>query len=117
MISRFATIAAGCFVLLAGPALAADARLDGALKTVAAISADPDKLKTYCEMTTVMDAADSEKDPVKNEASSKQIEDLMTSLGPDMGTVWSLGEDLDPNTADGKTLSDAMDALTAKCSG
>ena len=113
---RLLSSAAGCFLLLTVPALAADPRLDTALKTIASVAADAEKLKTYCQMTAAMDAADSEKDPVKNEASAKQIEDLMASLGPDMATVWSLGEEFDPSTDDGKALSEAMDGLTAKCS-
>jgi hypothetical protein len=115
MNSRFAILTFGA-LLMSGPALAADPRLATAQKTVDAIAGDAGKLKTYCNMIAAMDAADAEKDPAKNDAANKQIEDMMASLGPDMQAVWNLGEELDPATPDGKTLSDAMDGLTGKCS-
>jgi len=106
---------AGCFAMTCSSALAADARLDPALKAIAAIGTDPGKLMTFCEMSATMAAADNEKDQSKNDAADKKVEDLMKSLGPDFTTAWSLGEELDPDKPDGKALGDAMDALDSKC--
>jgi hypothetical protein len=96
--------------LLAAPAIAADAKVDAAIKAFDAVAADPAKLKSYCAMTKAMEeAGDDEK---KSDAASAQY---MKDLGPDFESAWNAGENVDENSADGKALSAAMDKLDEKC--
>jgi hypothetical protein len=107
-------IAAGVFVALAAsPALAASAKIDAAVKTFRAVSADPAKLKIFCEMKKVMDAAGDRDDP----GDDAKIEGFMKQLGSDFQTAWNAGDDVDENSPDGKALNAAIDALAAKCPG
>lgn len=100
--------------LFASPVLAANAAVDSAVKTFAAVASDAGKLKTYCEMSKVMSSADSE-DDTKSEALDKQMDDFMKQLGPDFQTAFEAGADLDPESADGKSYDAAMDQLDDKC--
>ena len=51
----FAACVAIC--LAASPVLAASPKIESAIKTFKAVAADSNKLKTFCAMTKVMDAA------------------------------------------------------------
>ena len=97
--------------LVASPALAASPKIDSAIKVFKAVAADANKLKTYCAMTKVMDAA-ADKDDPKLDA---QIEGYMKQLGPDFTTAWNAAEGLDENSADGKAYNAAVDDLSGKC--
>lgn len=101
--------------LLASPALA-DAKVDAALKAFSAVENDPAKIKVYCEMSKAMNsAAEDEKDEAKAAALDKKLGDYMTQLGSDFQKAWDTGADVDPESADGKKMSDALDKLEAKC--
>jgi len=101
-------IAAGIFVALAAsPSLAASAKVDAAVKTFRAVSADPAKLKIFCEMKKTMEAP----------GDDAKIEGYMKQLGNDFQTAWSAGDDVDETSPDGKALNAAIDALSAKCPG
>jgi hypothetical protein len=39
----------------------------------------------------------------------------MKQLGPEFTTAWNAGEGVDENSADGKKLDAALDALGSKC--
>jgi hypothetical protein len=107
-------IAAGIFVALAAsPSLAASAKVDAAVKTFRAVSADPAKLKIFCEMKKTMEAAGDRDDP----GDDAKIEGYMKQLGNDFQTAWSAGDDVDETSPDGKALNAAIDALSAKCPG
>ena len=97
--------------LAASPALAASPKVESAIKVFKAVAADANKLKTYCAMTKVMDAAADKEDP-KLDA---QIEGFMKQLGPDFVTAWNAAEGLDDNSADGKAYNTAVDDLSGKC--
>ena len=97
--------------LAASPALAASPKVEAAVKAFKAVAADAGKLKIFCDMTKVMDAAGEKEDP-KVDA---QIEGFMKQLGPDFTTAWNVAEGLDENSADGKAYNTAVDDLSAKC--
>jgi hypothetical protein len=93
------------------PALAADPKVDAAVKTFTAVAADAGKLKTFCTMLKAMDAAGDTPTP----AAQAQIEGYTKQLGADFVVAWNLGENLDENSADGKAWNDALDDLAGKC--
>ena len=93
------------------PALAADPKVDAAVKVFKSISADAAKLKTFC---TMLKAEDSAADP-PTAAQQTQIEGYKKQLGPDFVAAYDVGGGLDDNSPDGKAWGDAMDQLAAKC--
>ena len=93
------------------PALAADPKIDAAVKTFKAVGADAGKMKTFCAMLKAMDAA-GEQPPPNVQA---QIEGYSKQLGADFAAAWSVGENVDENSADGKAWNDALDDLAGKC--
>jgi hypothetical protein len=107
-------IVAGCAVVCLGAiaAYAADAKVDTAVATFKATEADPAKVKTFCEMSKVMDAAGEKED----DATDAKIDGYMKALGADFETAWNAGEGVDENSADGKKLGAALDELETKCS-
>jgi hypothetical protein len=92
-------------------ALAADPKIVAAIKTFQAIAADPAKVKTFCEMIQVMDAAGDKEDP----AAEAKIAELMKQLGPDFEAAWNTADEVDEDTPDGKDYNSAMDSLADKC--
>lgn len=99
------------FWLACSPALAASPMIDAAAKVFSAVAADPAKLKTFCEMSKVLEAAGDKEDP-KIDA---QVDGYIDQLGDDFETAWEAGEGLDETSPDGKAFNDAVDALEAKC--
>lgn len=80
--NRLAVIPAVLLMASAVPALAADAKVEAALKAFAAVETDAGKQKTFCAMTKAMNSAsDEEKDPAKTEALDKEIQGHMAALG------------------------------------
>jgi hypothetical protein len=100
-----------CLTSLA--ALAADNKIDSALATFKSVEGDAGKLKIFCEMSAVMDKAGDNPDA----AAQAQIDGFIKQLGPEFETAWDAGDDIDENSADGKKLDAALDALGNKCSG
>jgi hypothetical protein len=92
-------------------ALAASPKVESAVKTFKAISADPGKVKTFCEMIQTMDAMGDKDDP----AAEQKISGLMKKLGPDFEDAWNLADGLDENSEDGKVYNAAVDDLAEKC--
>jgi hypothetical protein len=97
--------------LAASPVLAASPKVESAIKTFKAVASDANKLKTFCAMAKVMDAAGEKEDP-KLDA---QIDGYMKQLGADFTTAWGAAEGLDENSADGKAYNAAVDDLSGKC--
>lgn len=81
------------------------------MKVFGAVAADAGRLKTFCAMTKVMDAAGEKNDP----KADAQIDGYMKQLGNDFETAWNAAEGLDDTSADGKTYNAAIDNLAAKC--
>jgi len=108
---RFA-FAAVAVCLAAAPAFAASPKVDAAVKTLKAVSADPAKLKTFCDMSKVMNAMGEKQDA----AAEAKIDGFMKQLGTEFETAWNLGNDLNENSPDGKAYGAALDDLSGKCS-
>jgi|SoimicmetaTmtLAB_FD_contig_31_19265724_length_524_multi_1_in_0_out_0_1 hypothetical protein len=104
--------AAVAVCLAAAPVLAASPKIDAAVKTLKAVSADPAKLKIFCDMSKVMDAAGEKADA----AADAKIAGYMKQLGPDFETAWNAAEGLNETSADGKAYNGALDDLAGKCS-
>lgn len=110
-----ATAALLLAAVMASPALA-DAAVDDAIKAFSAVENDAAKVKIYCAMSKAMNsAADVEKDEAKAAALDKQLGDYMNQLGTDFQKAWDTGADVDPESDDGKKLSESLDKLEAKC--
>lgn len=105
-------VMAATLCLLATTAMAADPKVQSAVQVFAATAADAGKLKTFCEMSEAMDAAGDKDDT----ASDAKIDGYMKQLGPEFETAWNAGENVDESSADGKSLNNAIDQLTSKCS-
>jgi hypothetical protein len=97
--------------LVATPAFAASPKVESAIKVYRAVAANPQKLRTYCEMSKVMEQMGDKEDA----AAEARIDRLMEQLGPDFQTAWEAGDGVDENSPDGKALYAAIDALEEKC--
>ena len=102
--------------LLAWPAFAASPEVEAAIKTFADVASNPDKRKTYCEMSKTMADAGDEEDEAKIAALDKKTNGYMEALGSAFETAFKAGADLDPESADGKAYDGALDDLDKKCS-
>jgi hypothetical protein len=104
---------AACVVLGLGfsPALAADPKIDAAVKVFKSVGGDAGKLKTFCTMLKAEDAAADPPTP----AQLTQIDGYKKQLGPDFAAAYDLGANLDDNTPDGKAWGEAIDELAGKC--
>lgn len=98
-----------CFAAVA--ASAADPKVDSAIGVFKALESDPGKLKIYCEMDDVVEAQGDKEDA----AADAKIDGYIDQLGPDFEAAWETSEETDENSADGKLLSAAVDALGDKC--
>lgn len=110
LIAAFAAIA----LLASASAHAASPEVEAAIKAVAKIEADPATFQSYCKLSKEMAAAEEEDSP-KAEELGKQLEELMKTIGPDVAAAWELVDELDPESADGKALLAAYEALEEKC--
>jgi hypothetical protein len=90
---------------------AASPEVEGAVKTLKAAAADAGKLKTFCAMTKAMDEAGEK----TNKETEDKIDGLMKQLGADFEKAWSVGNDLDDKSEDGKVYFTAVEDLVAKC--
>jgi hypothetical protein len=104
-------IACAAVCIAASPVLAADPKVESAAKVLQSVSADPGKLKTFCEMSKAMDAAGEQATP----AVEAKIDGYMKQLGPDFESAWNAGSNVDENSADGKVFNAAVDSLVSKC--
>jgi hypothetical protein len=106
-----ALIASLALGLIVAPALAASPKVEAAIKTYKAVGANPAKLKSFCDMTRIMQQIGDKEDA----AAEAQIDRLMDQLGADFQTAWEAGDGVDENSPDGKALNAAMDELEDKC--
>ncbi len=106
-----ALLASLAVCLTAIAAQAADAKIDAAITTFKQAENDPAKLKTYCAMSGVMDAAGDKEDA----AVDAKVDGYLKELGSDFETAWRAGDDLDENSAEGKRWNAALDELESKC--
>jgi hypothetical protein len=110
-LAAHAAAGAAALCLAVSPVLAASPKIEAAVKTFKAVAGDAGKLKTFCDMSKVMEQAGEKEDP-KIDA---QIQGFIKKLGAEFETAWNAGEDVDENSADGKAYNAALDDLSAKC--
>jgi hypothetical protein len=104
-------VAISAFCLMIVGASAADPKVETAVKTFKQTENDPGKLKTFCDMTQAMNAAGDKEDS----ATDAKVDGYIKQLGPEFETAWNAGEGVDENSADGKTLDNAINELQSKC--
>jgi hypothetical protein len=97
--------------LITVPALGASPKIEAAIKVYKAVGADPGKLRTYCEMSKIIERMGDKEDA----AAEAQVDRLMSQLGADFQTAWEAGDGVDENSADGRALYAALDELDDKC--
>jgi hypothetical protein len=93
------------------PVFAASPKIDAAVKTFKAVSADKEKLKIYCEMTKFMDSMGEKEDA----AADAKVRGYMKQLGAEFEAAWNAGQNVEENSPDDKALSEALDDLSSKC--
>ena len=111
---RYRAVCLGACAALAlgvGVVTAASPQVDLAIKAVEAVGNDPGKLKLFCELNKLLQAAGEKEDA----AAQKQIEDLVAQIGPEFSAAWDIGDELDENTEDGQEFYEAVDTLAEKC--
>jgi hypothetical protein len=94
-----------------GPLWAASPQVEKAIKAIDAVANDPDRLKLFCELNGVLQEAGDKED----EATSKQIDDLIARIGADFGAAWDVGDELSETSPDGQEFYAAVDNLADKC--
>ena len=93
--------------------LAADPKIDAAIKAFAAVEADPAKVAIYCQMSKVVEAGG--EDESKQKAAEPQIDGYLKQLGPDFEKAWEAGDDLAEGSPDAAALDAALEKLDDKC--
>jgi hypothetical protein len=97
--------------LLAMPALAASPKVEAAIKTIRAVAADPNQLKTFCALLEMEKVGDKQADP-KTEAA---IDGYVKRLGTEFQSAWEVVESIDENSPDGKAIDAVLDEVDDKC--
>lgn len=100
-----------CF-LATSAAYAADPKVENAVKAINAVAADPAKRAGFCEINKKMEAL---KEGEDSEALDAAMQAYLRKLGPEYEAAWDLAEDVNPESADGKILNEAFDALEQTC--
>ena len=106
-----ALVAGLALCVIAAPALAASPKVESAIKVYKALAANPAKLKTFCDMSKLMEEMGDKQDAAKE----AQIDRLAGQLGPDFQAAQESGDGVDENSPDGKALFAALDDLEGKC--
>jgi hypothetical protein len=92
-------------------ASASDPKVDKAIGVFQDVGRDPTRLKIYCEMSDVVEAQGDRDD----DAAEAAVDAYIDQLGPDFEEAWDTVEETDENSADGKRLDAALDALEEQC--
>lgn len=107
-----AGLAAMC-ILAAGPAIAADPKVEAAVKTFEGVAATPDKLTAYCAMTGKMNEIGD--DEQKAEAAADEMNGYFDKLGAEFEEAWAAGDELPDDSPDVEVLSQALTKLDGAC--
>ena len=87
-------------------------------KVVQTISADPQKVSTYCSIQKLggqMEQAQQQKNQKKMQDLEKQADAMAQKLGPDYARVMDGLEAIDPDSKDGKELAGLFEPLDKMC--
>jgi hypothetical protein len=102
----------------APPAPAPKPSMADVQKLVQTISADPAKLKAYCDMGKVqeqMEPAMKKNDKKTIDALGAKIDALSQQIGPDYIKVMDGLDSVDPSSAEGKKFGALFDPLIKQC--
>jgi hypothetical protein len=111
-------IALAVAAAFATPSFAQNAKVQEAAAALGDIQKDKAKLKTYCEMQDLYNKsaeASEKKDEKSAESLGKQADEKAKSLGAGFEKVMALEEDINPDSAEGKSFFDALEALEKSC--
>jgi hypothetical protein len=106
-----ALVSAITLFLVTTPALAASPQVEAAVKVFQAVGADPNRLKTFCELMEIEEEMGEKDAPALN----TQMDKLLDQLGADFKGAWSAAEEIDGESPDGKVVNAALDRLKDKC--
>ena len=104
--------------LTAFAATSANANVDEAIAVFEKVGADADKLAVYCDLSYAIDETEPEEgqpEPKEDPAIEAEIDGYIEKLGPEFEAAWGTADEADENSADGKRLGAALEALDAKC--
>jgi hypothetical protein len=97
---------------------AAKATKADAERIVKMISADPNKVKIYCEIAKMgdeIDAADQKKDTKKVDELSEKMDNMGKQLGPEYVKFTEGLEGLDQNSKEAQAIGSVLEGLDKKC--
>ncbi|MBX9683343.1 MAG: hypothetical protein K2X41_06095 [Hyphomicrobium sp.] len=100
-------------LIFGSAALAADAKIEAAVKTFDEVAANPDKRAAYCAMIKKMEEVG--EDEKKAEAANAEMEGYFKTLGTEFEDAWSAGEGLKDGSPDLEVLDAAMTKLDESC--
>jgi len=113
--TAIALVVAAAFVT---PAFAQNAKVQDAAAALGEIQKDKAKLKTYCEMQDLYNKsaeASEKKDEAGAEKLGKEADEKAKALGDGFQKVMALEEDINPDSAEGKSFFDALESLEKSC--
>jgi hypothetical protein len=111
-------IGALAFAFVSGPALAQGVKPEDAAKVAAAIMADKEKLKAYCDMQDLYNQsfeASEKKDDKKAEELAKKADELGAKLGAEYEKLMTASADLDPESKEGQEFYAGFEKLDEAC--
>src|SRR5215467_14947873 len=102
-------VAALALAPLAMPALAASPKVEAAIKTIRAVAADSNQLKTFCAMLEMEKVGEGDwKNDPKIQAA---IDGYIKRLGTEFQSAWEVVESIDENSPDGQAIDAVLDEL------
>ncbi len=111
-------IGALAFAFVSGPALAQGVKPEDVAKVAAAIMADKEKLKAYCDMQDLYNQsfeASEKKDDKKAEELAKKADELGAKLGAEYEKLMTASADLDPESKEGQEFYAGFEKLDEAC--
>ena len=105
-------VAALALAPLAMPALASP-KVEAAIKTIRAVAADSNQLKTFCAMLEMEKVGEGDwKNDPKIQAA---IDGYIKRLGTEFQSAWEVVESIDENSPDGQAIDAVLDELDDRC--
>jgi hypothetical protein len=98
-------------LLWAFAACAASPEVDAAVQVFQSVAAHPTKLASFCRLNKLLELAGEGVDA----ATERQIQALVTQVGPDFERAWDLGANLGDHSPDAAVYDAAIEALASKC--
>jgi hypothetical protein len=113
-----ALIAAALTAVLAGPAVAQEAKITEAATIISSIEKNEAKRKTYCELQDLLTRAEeaaSKNDETQAKTLSNEAEAKSQTLGEEFQKLTALEADIDPKSDEGVKYLAAWESLEKSC--